>query len=151
MGTITQKVFGVFSLAVFALSASAATPAATGLFANSPGAKASCSPEVKTKNLAVVEKTLNDLMSNPKFADAKLLSVTVQKIRSDKEIDSRIASYLALVGVDARSPEAAAEFVGARDFTSYELIAQKQLGLNAEQSNMLMTSLSEALLANINK
>jgi hypothetical protein len=110
----------------------------------------SCSPEVKQKNVNVLEGTVNELLVNPQFGAAPVLKEALQVINSQKELEARIASYLALVGVDAREPSEIAEFIGARDLAPYVARAQDNLSLTAEQANTLVNALSKNLLNNLN-
>jgi|GEM_PF-2454904 len=111
---------------------------------------ASCSPEVKKKNVSVLEGTVNQLLATEEFADAVLLSDTIKVIQSEKLLEAQIAAYCALVGVDARVPAEIAEFIGARDLAPYAARAQKNLKLSAAQANALVEALSQNLLNNLN-
>jgi|GEM_PF-6804664 len=112
--------------------------------------EASCSPEVKQKNVNVIETTVTSLLASASFADAKLLADTIVTIRSQQEIEARIAAYCALIGVDARVPSEIAEFVGARDLSPYITRAKENLELSEEQATLLVNSLSQNLLNNLN-
>lgn len=114
------------------------------------GDVASCSPEVKQKNVSVLQSTVSNLLATPQFADAIVLKDTIKVIQSEKLLEAQIAAYCALVGVDARVPAEIAEFIGARDLAPYAARAQKNLELSSEQANALVEALSKNLLNNLN-
>lgn len=109
-----------------------------------------CSPEVKQKNVGILENTVNGLLVTPQFKDAKLLRSTVGSIQAKGNIEARIASYTALVGVDSSNPSEVAEFIGARDLSPYVSVASQKLQLSNEQAEVLVNTLSENLLNGIN-
>ena len=109
-----------------------------------------CSPEVKQKNVGILENTVNGLIVTPQFKDATVLRDTVVSIQSQGDIESRIAAYTDLVGVDSSNPSEVAEFVGARDLSPYVDVASKKLQLSNEQAETLVNTLNENLLNGIN-
>jgi hypothetical protein len=98
----------------------------------------------------VLESTLDKVLASPKFAKADQLRETVNSISSFKKTDARIAAYAALVGVDSRSAEDMAEFIGARDLGPYVAVAQENLDLSRDQAEILVNTLSKNLLNSLN-
>jgi len=109
-----------------------------------------CSPEVKQKNVAILESTVNGLMATPAFSDASQFRDAIASIQSQGDLEARIAAYCNLVGVDATNPSEIAEFVGARDLAPYVENARVKLSLTHEQADVLVRTLSENLLGGLN-
>lgn len=112
--------------------------------------EASCSPEVKQKNVGILESTVNGLAVTPEFANAEVFRASVADIQSQTDMEARIAAYCDLVGVDSRSANEVAEFIGARDLVPYVEVARSKLGLTQEQADVLVRSLSQNLLSGVN-
>jgi hypothetical protein len=115
--------------------------------------EASCSPEVKQKNVVAVENELTRVMNSPKFRDATVLRSTVNEIKSSRGVDNKINAYLDLVGVDSKKPRDVAEFVGSRGNDRERFIqrAQTRLKLSGEQADILVDRVSQTLLNGINR
>ncbi len=112
--------------------------------------EASCSPEVKQKNIGILEGTVNGLAGTPEFANADLLRTWVASIESEPDMELRIAGYCDLVGVDSGNASEVAEFIGARDLAPYVEVARAKLQLTQEQADALVRSLSQNLLNGVN-
>jgi Ni/Co efflux regulator RcnB len=112
--------------------------------------EASCSPDVKQKNVGILESTVNGLAVTPEFANAEVFRSSVADIQSQTDMEARIAAYCDLVGVDSRSANEVAEFIGARDLAPYVEVARSKLGLTQEQADVLVRSLSQNLLSGVN-
>jgi hypothetical protein len=112
--------------------------------------EASCSPEVKQKNVSILEDTVNGLAVTPEFANAEVFRSSVSTIQSESNMEARIAAYCELVGVDSGSASEVAEFIGARDLAPYVEVARSKLQLTQEQADVLVRSLSQNLLNGVN-
>jgi hypothetical protein len=110
----------------------------------------SCSPEMKQKNVALLEATLNDVAKSENFANAQQFQETLQQIQKEQNIDKRIQEYCNLVGVDSSKNDEFVEFLGSRDHSAYIERAQKNLGLSSEQADQLVVALRSTLISGLN-
>ena len=93
---------------------------------------------------------MNSIAASPEFADAQVLRDSLLAIQKQTDMEARIASYAALVGVNASDPAQLAEFVGARDLSPYVEHARTQLQLSPAQADTLVETLNENLLNGLN-
>lgn len=110
-----------------------------------------CSPEVKQNVVSVAERALHEAAISDDFKDAAQFKTFVNEAEKIQNTEEKLHTYFSVVGVDSRSADAVAEFIGARDHAVYRTNAEKAMGLTPGQSEILVNKLSGEILSAINK
>lgn len=108
-----------------------------------------CSPEVKQNALSVAQQTLTEVANSKEFENATRFRDFVAASSSLANADDKFQSYLSVVGVDSRDAKSVADFIGARDKSSYISVAEQKLGLTTAQADLLVERFSEAAMSSI--
>ena len=105
-----------------------------------------CSPEMTQNSTSLVQKTLSSVAADQNFASANTFQTFVASTSQLTDATAKLHAYLGAVGVDSNDAAAVAEFVGARDHSSYVTAAEKNLGLTQAQADILVGQVTTILL-----
>lgn len=105
-----------------------------------------CSPEMTQSSTSVVQKILSDAAASPSFDASPNFKEFVANTSSMANPADKLHAYLGAVGVDSTDANAVAQFMGARDHSTYVAAAEKNLSLTEAQADQLVQGVTAALL-----
>ncbi len=107
-----------------------------------------CAPEMVTDNVTATDKALLKITKKEEFASADSFNAKVAAIAKQKDVKVKMANYFSLLNL--KTSEDVFYFIGARkeELKKYESVLSENADLNAEQAELVVSTLIKTLKAN---
>ncbi len=108
----------------------------------------SCAPEVLKDNVSATDKALLKITKKEEFSSADAFNTKVAAIAKQKDVKVKMANYFDLLNL--KTSDEIFHFIGARkeELKKYESVLAENADLNAEQAEMVVSTLIKTLKAN---